>query len=97
MLELAHPWALALIVLPLVMRLAPAYKESRDSVKVPFFNKLVELSEERPESGARILQRDRAQRDTAGRDGTGRDGGLWAAAVAAAAAGRQVVPLLGAK
>lgn len=62
MLELAHPWALTLIVLPLVMRLFPAYKESRDSVKVPFFDKLVELSEERPESGARILQRDRAQR-----------------------------------
>lgn len=62
MLELAHPWALALIALPLFMRLVPAYKESRDSVKVPFFDKLVELSEERPESGAQVLQRNRAQR-----------------------------------
>jgi Ca-activated chloride channel family protein len=62
MFELAHPWALALIALPLLMRFVPAYKESRDSVKVPFFDKLVELSQERPESGARILQRDRAQR-----------------------------------
>lgn len=62
MFELAHPWALALLALPLLMRLAPAYRESRDSVKVPFFDKLVELSQERPESGARILQRDRAQR-----------------------------------
>ena len=62
MLELAHPWALALLVLPVLMRLLPAYKESRDSVKVPFFDKLVELSQQRPQSGAMILRRDRAQR-----------------------------------
>ena len=36
MLELTHPWLLLLLVLPLVMRLMPAYKQSRDSVKVPF-------------------------------------------------------------
>ena len=62
MFELAYPWALALLALPLLMRLLPAYRESRDSVKVPFFDKLVELSEQRPESGAMILRRDRAQR-----------------------------------
>ena len=62
MFELAHPWALALVALPLAMWLLPAYKESRDSVRVPFFNKLVELSEQRPESGATVLQRDWAQR-----------------------------------
>jgi Ca-activated chloride channel homolog len=62
MIELAFPWALLLLPLPLVMRLLPAYKESRDSVKVPFFDKLVELSEERPEQGARVLQRDTLQR-----------------------------------
>jgi len=62
MFELAHPWALALLLLPLVMLLLPAYKESRDSVKVPFFDKLVELSEQRPDTGAMILRRDRAQR-----------------------------------
>lgn len=62
MLELAHPWALALLVLPVLMRLLPAYKESRDSVKVPFFDKLVELTQQRPQSGAMILRRDRAQR-----------------------------------
>lgn len=61
MIELAHPWALALILAPLLMRLLPAYKESRDSVKVPFFDKLMELSEERPDTGARILRRDRIQ------------------------------------
>ena len=62
MLELTHPWLLLLLVLPLVMRLMPAYKQSRDSVKVPFFSPLVELSEERPETGAMIVQRDRIQR-----------------------------------
>mgnify|MGYP001819188171 FL=1 len=62
MIELAYPWALLLLPLPLLIRLLPAYKESRDSVKVPFFEKLVELSEQRPEHGARILQRDRLQK-----------------------------------
>ena len=62
MFELAHPWALLLLPLPLLMRLVPAYKESRDSVRVPFFDKLVELSEQRPDTGAMILRRDRAQR-----------------------------------
>jgi Ca-activated chloride channel family protein len=62
MIELAHPWALALLALPLAMRLLPAYRESRDSIRVPFFDKLVELSEQRPETGAMILRRDRAQK-----------------------------------
>ena len=61
MLELAEPWALLLLPLPLLMRLLPAYKESRDSIKVPFFDKLVELSEQSPGTGAMILQRDRVQ------------------------------------
>jgi Ca-activated chloride channel family protein len=60
--ELAHPWALSLLALPLAMRLLPAYRETRDSVRVPFFDKLVELSEQRPGSGAMILRRDRIQR-----------------------------------
>lgn len=62
MYELAHPWALSLVLLPLFMRMVPAYRESRDSIRVPFFNKLVELSEQRPDSGAVILRRDRLQR-----------------------------------
>lgn len=62
MLELVYPWALTLVVLPVVMHYLPAYKESRDSVRVPFFDKLVELSEERPQTGALVLQRDRIQR-----------------------------------
>ena len=62
MYELAHPWALMLLALPLVMWLLPAYRESRDSVRVPFFDKLVEFSEQRPGTGAMILRRDRIQR-----------------------------------
>lgn len=62
MIELAHPWALVLLVLPLLMRLLPAYKESRDSIRVPFFDKLLALSEQRPQTGAMVLRRDLAQR-----------------------------------
>jgi Ca-activated chloride channel family protein len=62
MFEFANPWAALLMPLPFIMLLLPAYKESRDSVKVPFFDTLVKLSEERPKTGARILTRDRAQR-----------------------------------
>ncbi|MEE4144133.1 MAG: VWA domain-containing protein [Halieaceae bacterium] len=61
MIELAHPWLLVLLALPLLMRLLPPYKESRDSIRVPFFDKLVELSEQRPETGATVLRRDRSQ------------------------------------
>jgi Ca-activated chloride channel family protein len=61
MIELVHPWAFTLLLLPLLMRLLPAYRESRDSVRVPFFDKLVELSQQRPQSGAMILPRDRVQ------------------------------------
>ena len=61
MIELVHPWALVLLTLPLLMRLLPPYKESRDSIRVPFFDKLVELSERGPETGATVLRRDRAQ------------------------------------
>lgn len=62
MLELAHPWALALLPVPIFMLLLPAYKESRDSVKVPFFDKLLTLTDQRPQTGAMILQRDKIQR-----------------------------------
>lgn len=62
MIELAHPWALTLIALPLLMRLLPAYRESRESVKVPFFETLVALSEEQPSAGSRVVKRNKVQR-----------------------------------
>ncbi len=61
MFELGHPWALLLLPLPLFMRLLPAYQQGRDSVKVPFFDKLVDLSETRPQTGAMIVERRRVQ------------------------------------
>ena len=77
MLELAHPWMLLLLGLPLLMRLLPAYRERRDAVKVPFFNQLLELSEQRPEVGAMLRDRSRAQRFLVGF--------MWLCLVAAAA------------
>ncbi len=62
MFELASPWALVLLPLPLLMLLVPPYRESRDSVKVPFFDKLVALSERQATRGSTVLQRDLLQR-----------------------------------
>jgi len=61
MFELAHPWALLLLPLPLLMRFLPPYRESRDSIKVPFFSTLLKLTEQRPRQGAQVAQRRRLQ------------------------------------
>lgn len=61
MIEFAYPWAFALIALPLLMRLLPAYRESRESVKVPFFDKLIELSQQEPNAGSQVLRRNKIQ------------------------------------
>ncbi len=61
MLELTQPAWLLLLPLPLLLRLLPAFKHSRDSVKVPFFKQLLELSEEKPGTGSVILSRSRIQ------------------------------------
>jgi Ca-activated chloride channel family protein len=60
-LELVYPLCLLLLPAPLILRLLPAFKHSRDSVKVPFFRKLLELSEEKPKTGAVVLTRSRIQ------------------------------------
>jgi Ca-activated chloride channel family protein len=60
--ELAHPLWLLLLPLPLLLRRLPAFKHRRDSVKVPFFNRLVELSEESPQTGAVVLMRSTLQK-----------------------------------
>ena len=53
MIELAHPWALVLLALPLLMRLLPAYGRA-GTPSGTVFDKLVELSEQRPETGATV-------------------------------------------
>ena len=62
MIELAYPGWLLLLPLPLLLRRLPAFKHRRDSVKVPFFSKLLELSEESPQTGAVVLGRTRLQK-----------------------------------
>ena len=57
-----HPWAFVLLPLPLVMRLMPAYRERRDAVRVPFFTRLLEATESRPQRGAMLLMRRRGQK-----------------------------------
>ncbi len=63
MLEFAYPWMFLLLVLPFVVfRIAPPYRERRDSLRVPFFRELVTLSGETPQRGAVELQRTHWQR-----------------------------------
>jgi Ca-activated chloride channel family protein len=62
MLEFTQPWALALLLLPLLVRwLLPPHRESQDSLQVPYFQRLVLLSGETPRASASVLKRRRAQ------------------------------------
>ena len=57
MLEIAYPWMYALLVLPFVVRfLARPYRERREAVQAPFFDKLKEISGQEPARGAVILR-----------------------------------------
>ena len=44
------------------MRFIPAYRERRDAVRVPFFTRLLEATESRPQRGAMLLIRRRGQK-----------------------------------
>ena len=58
MFEFANPWMFILLPLPLLVRwLIPSYQESQDSIRVPFFQRLVKLTGLKPQKGAVILQR----------------------------------------
>ena len=58
MFEFAIPWMFALLPVPLLVYwLFPPYRESQDSIRVPFFQRLVELTDQKPQKGAVILQR----------------------------------------
>lgn len=58
MVEFANLWAFSLLLLPvLVALLAPAHKQSQDSLQVPYFDLLVQLSGQQPESGATVKSR----------------------------------------
>lgn len=61
MIELAYPWWLLLLPVPMLLRLVPAFKQRHDSVKVPFFSTLLHISGEQPRTGAVILSRSQVQ------------------------------------
>jgi len=58
MLEFTHPWVFLLLLAPALVRwLAPPHRESRDSLQVPYFERLIGLSGETPRSGASVRRR----------------------------------------
>lgn len=63
MIEFIYPWMFLLLPLPiLVYWFAPEHKESKDSLLVPYFATLVELTGEKPQTGAVLLNRKHLQR-----------------------------------
>lgn len=55
MYTLTHPWILLLILLPPVLRLViPPYRESRQAIRVPWFQRMATLLQQRPSDGATI-------------------------------------------
>jgi Ca-activated chloride channel family protein len=61
--EFASPVLFFLLPLPLlVIWFAPIYKQKKASVKVPYFARLVDVTGEKPQSGAVLLSRNNLQR-----------------------------------
>jgi len=55
MIVLSHPWILLLVLLPPVLRLvAPPYRESRQAIRVPWFQRMATLLKQSPSEGAVI-------------------------------------------
>jgi len=55
MISLSHPWLLLLVLLPPVLRLvAPPYRESRQAIRVPWFQRMATLLQQQPADGAAI-------------------------------------------
>src|SRR5262245_5524813 len=67
MLELAWPWALAALPLPLLAWwLLPAYRAQQTSEQVPFFQRIAAATGQTPRPGAVILRRFAVQMTGAG-------------------------------
>jgi Ca-activated chloride channel family protein len=61
--EFVSPEFFFLLPLPLlIIWLAPVYKQKKASLKVPYFARLVDVTGEKPESGAVLLNRNNLQR-----------------------------------
>lgn len=54
---LSHPWVLVLILIPPVLRLfVPPYRESREAIRVPWFQRMAKLLQQQPSTGAVIAK-----------------------------------------
>jgi Ca-activated chloride channel homolog len=61
MLQFEYPWLfLLLLVQPLVWWLSPPYREGRESVAIPYLQRLAALTRQTPSRGAVVLRRPRA-------------------------------------
>ena len=57
MVTLSHPWLLLLIFLPLLSRpLLPSYRETRQAIRVPWFQRVTTLAGEKPAQGAVVAE-----------------------------------------
>ena len=57
MFTLAHPWLLLLIILPPILRLiVPPYRETRQAVRVPWFQRMANVLNQKPADGAAIAE-----------------------------------------
>ena len=58
MLQFEFPWAFALLPLPLLVYwLTPEFRDRGEALRAPFFGRLVEISGQRPQSGAVVLRK----------------------------------------
>ncbi|WP_153913211.1 vWA domain-containing protein [Shewanella sp. TC10] len=63
MIEFANPQLFILLLAPIIIYfIAPAYKEKRSSIQVPYFEELVKITGECPQKGAVILSRKNLQK-----------------------------------
>ena len=56
MIEIVYPYLLLLLPLPLLVRLLSDYKQQTHMVTVPFFKYLIDVSGEKPQSGAEVVK-----------------------------------------
>ncbi|WP_157505433.1 VWA domain-containing protein [Geminicoccus roseus] len=56
MIQLAYPWLLAVLVLPLAVLLLPPFRQPRAAVAVPFLDRLARLTGQSPTPGAAVAR-----------------------------------------
>jgi len=62
MLELVYPYLLVLLPLPWLIKFIPEYKQHTQMVTVPFFSYLLDVSGEKPRSGAEVVKPNKLQK-----------------------------------